>query len=970
MIGQTISHYKITEKLGEGGMGVVYKAEDTSLERPVALKFLAPHLVSDQEVRKRFEREAKAAAALNHPNVCTVHEIAEANGRTFIAMAFIEGDSLEAKIEAGPLTLKDALDIAIQTAQGLQAAHEKKIVHRDIKPANLMVTGEGAKQLVTIMDFGLALLTDRSKLTQMDETMGTVTCMSPEQAQGMDLDHRSDVWSLGAVIYEMVTGQQAFKGHYDQATVYSILNEDPEPMTALRTGVPMELEWIAGKCIAKDIEERYQHTDDLLLDLQTLKKKIDSGKSTILRTSPAVSGVGARHAVPTAPQEAPTEPSEYKLAKYRVIEEVAESDNSTKYLAEDTELHRSVAIRVLPQSAAEQIERAQRRKLTIAFGLAGVGLLVGLVLALFSVFSPDPVPEARVWRFSISPDNLTLSNNLVGGGSISPDGKYVVYRTATEGESVLWLRPLDSETPRKLEGTEGAVGGNWSPDSKAIVFGTDRELKRIPIDGGASITLCPLPAGGQFAFLGASSSPDGNRIVFSSGLKLYEIAARGGEPKLLFEPDEAEGVQYFWAPHFLPSGGASEGLLYSAAPAPNDFRVWLLDFKTGEHRELTPGEGPVYSKSGHLIYHPGNNTDTGLRALPFSVENLAVTGEAFPIEESGRWAGVAADGTLVYSDSGTTRSASQQLVWKDRSGTTLTTIGQPQLAIQTPRLSPDGRRVAVRGVEEGQGDIWLHEVDRPVKTRLTFDESYDAHPTWLPAGDAIAFSSDRSGNRELYQRRIDGNSPAEPLLTPDPSVRRFLSDWSRDARLALFYERPVSDPQGHDLWYLERRDDGGEYRAVPFLQPPSSEITAAFSPDEKWVAYASNESGRREVYIRSFPDGGGKQQVSINGGSRPRWSREGGEIFYVEGSTLIAVPVSTRPTLTIGQPQQLFSSEQLGGTIGIPTYDVTPDGQRFVLPEAVESEDESAEAESGDAPRPSIRIVRNWYEEFRDREQD
>ncbi len=278
MIGQTISHYRITEKLGEGGMGIVYKAEDTKLDRPVALKFLAAHLVSDEEVRKRFEREAKAAAALNHPNICTVHEIDEANGKTFIAMAFIEGDSLDQKIEAGPLKLNDALDTAVQTAHGLQAAHEKGIVHRDIKPANLMVTGSGSKQQITIMDFGLALLTDRSKLTKHDETMGTVAYMSPEQAQGMDLDHRTDVWSLGAVIYELVTGQQAFKGHYDQATVYSILNEDPEPMTALRTGVPMELEWIVGKCIAKEIEERYQHTDDLLLDLQTLKKKLESGQ--------------------------------------------------------------------------------------------------------------------------------------------------------------------------------------------------------------------------------------------------------------------------------------------------------------------------------------------------------------------------------------------------------------------------------------------------------------------------------------------------------------------------------------------------------------------------------------------------------------------------------------------------------------------------------------------------------------------
>ena len=241
MIGQTISHYKITDKLGEGGMGVVYKADDTKLDRPVALKFLAAHLVSDEEVRKRFEREAKAAAGLHHPNVCTVYEIAEANGRTFIAMAFIEGESLDQKIEAGPLKLKDALDSAIETAQGLQAAHDKGIVHRDIKPANLMVTGVAPKQQITIMDFGLALLTGRSKLTKHEETMGTVAYMSPEQAQGMDLDHRSDVWSLGAVIYEMVTGQQAFKGHYEQATVYSILNEDPEPMTALRTGVPMEL---------------------------------------------------------------------------------------------------------------------------------------------------------------------------------------------------------------------------------------------------------------------------------------------------------------------------------------------------------------------------------------------------------------------------------------------------------------------------------------------------------------------------------------------------------------------------------------------------------------------------------------------------------------------------------------------------------------------------------------------------------
>ena len=293
MIGQTISRYKITEKLGEGGMGIVYKARDTSLDRPVALKFLAPHLIADEEICKRFEREAKAAAALNHPNVCTVYEIAEANGRTFIAMAFIEGDPLEKKIAAGPLKLKDAFDIAIQTAKGLQAAHGKKVVHRDIKPANLMIGDDGR---VTIMDFGLALLSDRSKLTRTDATMGTVAYMSPEQTYGMDVDHRTDIWSLGIVIYEMATGQQPFKGHYEKAVMYSITNEEPEPMTSLRTGVPMELEWIADKCLAKQAAERYQSAAELLIDLTTLAKKPQSGGSTVLGVpaAPQATDVGAR----------------------------------------------------------------------------------------------------------------------------------------------------------------------------------------------------------------------------------------------------------------------------------------------------------------------------------------------------------------------------------------------------------------------------------------------------------------------------------------------------------------------------------------------------------------------------------------------------------------------------------------------------------------------------------------------------
>ena len=295
MIGRTISHYRVTAELGRGGMGIVYKAEDTKLERTVALKFLAPHLLEDEEARKRFHREAKAAAGLSHPNICTVHEIGEEDGQTFLVMEFIEGEGLDNKIDRGPLALKEALGFARQVADGLAAAHAKGVVHRDIKPGNLLVTPQGC---VKILDFGLALLTEGSRLTKLDTTVGTVAYMSPEQAQGMEVDYRTDIWALGCVTYEMVRGQRPFQGVYDQALVYEIVNQEPEPLTGVRTGVPMELDWMIGKCLAKDREDRYNHAEDMMLDLRTLAEKLKSGGSTILRTGVAVSDGGARDVPP------------------------------------------------------------------------------------------------------------------------------------------------------------------------------------------------------------------------------------------------------------------------------------------------------------------------------------------------------------------------------------------------------------------------------------------------------------------------------------------------------------------------------------------------------------------------------------------------------------------------------------------------------------------------------------------------
>ena len=954
MIGQTISHYHITDKLGEGGMGVVYKAEDTSLKRPVALKFLAAHLLRDEEVKARFRREAEAAAALNHPNICTVHEIAEASGKTFIAMALIEGEPLEKKIEAGPLKLNDALETAIQTAKGLQAAHAKGIVHRDIKPANLMIGEDGH---VTIMDFGLALLTDRSKLTRLDETMGTVTYMSPEQTYGMDLDHRTDVWSLGVVLYETVTGQQPFKGHYDKAVMYSITNEEPEPMTALRTALPMELEWLVNKCLAKDIDNRYQNSSELVVDLRNLQDKLKSGKSTILRAQ-AMSDVGAPHAAPAVTEEATGTRVEHAvplhsagpLARYRVIEDVEETGDSMKYVAEDTELRRSVAIRVLPQSSEQHIEQRQRLQRR---ALMGMGALLAASIALSAVLwfrGPSADAPRQTVRFSVTPENLVTTGSVPA--VISPDGRHIVFVTEEDGERTLWVRDLDRETPRRLEGTDGAALPFWSPDSQSIGFGTEAGLKRIAFSGGEPIALCELPqATGGFRFSGGSWSPDGNRIVFSSGLQLYEVASRGGTPELLVERTESERWLSF--PHFLPETDGPRGLIYSSS-SPGDFRLGVLDLGTGERREVVHGAVPAYSASGHLVYRESFAADAGLRALPFSLETLTATGEAFPVAEAGRGPSVSRDGTLVYADG--LVGGSRQIVVRDRSGEILRTVGGPIASARTPAVSPSSRFVAV----SIEGDIWVYDLERDIGTRLTSAEGEEGMPVWLSSGRELSYGARGSGGVRLMTQIADGSAEAWVLWDGGRNLTAF--DWSSDDRYLAYNGAPRSGDEEGGIYYHELRADGSLSEAIAFLLTAANEGGARFSPDGRYLAYASNESGRFEIYVRPFPPGPGKWQVSTDGGGQPIWSPDGKEIFYIEGSTLMAVPVSAEGSFAPGSPQRLFESDLLrGNPQGSRRYDVFPDGQRFVT--------FAPEEDEGTASR-SIRVVENWYEEFRDREQE
>ena len=890
MVGSSISHYEILDKLGQGGMGVVYRAEDTKLDRPVALKFLPSHLLGDEDVRKRFEREAKAAAALNHPNICAVYEIDEADGKSFIAMAFLEGESLEKKIAQGPLKLEEALSIARQIAEGLEAAHEKGIHHRDIKPENVIVNAKGR---VTIMDFGLAQLTEASRLTRTDETLGTTAYMSPEQTQGSGTDHRTDIWALGVVLYEMVVREKPFKGDYDKAVMYSILNEAHEPITGLRAGVPMDFEFIVGKCLEKAADQRYDSASDIAKDLRSLSEKLKSGRSAIVKSAV----VGASAAEPSA------------------------------------------------EATAAPADLVPRNKLHLALAMAAA--LAGVLAAVSVLYFTQAPVERTVRRWSFSPPPLASSGNPV---EISPNGRHIAYVADSGGDVALWVRDLDREEPRELAGTEGASRPFWSPDSRLIGFAAGGEVKKISVQGGPAITLGPQ-LGSRFS--GGSWSPDGESIAFSSsvdrsGARVFEVPAQGGEPRLLVEPQETGGAN----PHFLPAEAGARSLLLRGG-ARQDPDVVLKNLDTGESSILAKGSGAIYSPSGHILYQ----WHGALWALPFSLDRLKATGEAFPIIETSRSATVARDGTLV-SVGALSSTDLQQLVWRDRTGEKVGEIGQPQAGIGYPVLSPDGRRVAVRSDESGNLDVWVHEVERPLKRRLTFDDAPESRPQWSPSGREVTFQSERGGIANIFRRAADGTGEAELLIGTETDKRPW--GWSRDGDYLVY---SVAGAGFGDLWYLKRNGDGEGFESLPFLATPFREEMPNLSPDGNFLAYCSNQSGEDEVYVQSFPSGDGLSQISTNGGCQPRWSRDGKELFYVDGVTLMAVEVTTSPVFAAGVIGPLFSDLYLrdpGPTRATTNYDVSADG-RFVMVG-------SAESEGADGEQPPIQVIENWYEEFRDRE--
>lgn len=864
MTGRTLLHYNIIEKLGEGGMGVVYKARDTHLDRFVAIKILPPEKVADSERKRRFTQEARAASALNHPNIVTVYDIDAAEGVDFIAMEYVPGETLGQLISNKGLRLKDALEYAVQIADALAAAHAAGIVHRDIKPSNIMVSGKGRAK---ILDFGLAKLTETTAPAESDATrtlklvteegtiIGTVAYMSPEQLEGGEIDARSDIFGFGAVLHEMLTGHRAFQGKSRASLIAAVMHGQPPPVSSLGPVSPPLLDWVVHKSLEKDRDKRWQSAADLRDELQW-----------IAQTSAVLAGSG------------PGKTGSRRLLVTLVVALIVAL----------------VAIAGLLRNRFVE-PRAILRKLTLA------------------------LPEGAE------------------NPAISPNGERVVF--VRNGK--LWVQDLDQEDSKELPGTDGAAGSPfWSPDSRMVGFRASGNLRTASVDGGPVIKVCKLP-GSWLGDFGGTWSPDGQIIVFSSGVPaiLYRVPASGGQPQMLEYPRPPGTGGY--APLFVPADHGERTILfavYDINSAGGGFRpeaaqMRSLDLLNSKSKIVGSGIPIACSKSGLVLLSDGIYAGGSgiLRARRFSLVAGQFTGVAAPVAQEASSASIASDETLVYVQPGV--PGRWQLLWRDRSGKRLGAIGQPQGDMWDPALSPDEKRVAVVGIDE-ERDIWIHDTERPIKTRLTFQQEGYLTPLWFSSGDRIVFVSPGPKVWQFVVKPVDGSRP--PAVLPGAPELLWGSLSTRSADDQYFIYLLTAADGLRDIWYLERQADK-TYKPAQFMQTPFDERGGELSSDKRYIVYASDESGRFEVYVRRFPSGAGKWQLSRKGGLQPRWSKDGREIFYVEGRTLMAVKVKTQPAFLAGESQPLFDSEGFRGEGPlISQYDITRDGRRFVTMEQIE----------------------------------
>jgi Tol biopolymer transport system component len=851
--GSRLGPYEILSPLGAGGMGEVYRARDAKLQRDVAVKVLPERVASDPEALARFEREARAVAAISHPNILAIHDFGKEGSVTYAVTELLEGETLRAALSGGPLPVRKATDYAVQIARGLAAAHEKGIVHRDVKPDNVFVTRDGR---VKILDFGLARPTAApaakddthsptvTSHTEPGAVLGTVGYMSPEQVKGQPIDGRSDIFSFGAVLYEMLAGRRAFQGGSQAETMAAILQRDPPELTESDSAMAPALERIMRRCLEKKPEQRFQSASDLAFAL-----------------------------------ESPSAPSMAMAAGGTV-----------------TAKRSPVAGRLL-------------------WAILG-GVLSGAVV--FLALGPGrrsraaaPAPQVR---FTIAPPPGAMLQGML---AISPDGGRIAFvATGAEGRDLLYVRALDALEVRPLEGTDGAAFPFWSPDSRSIAFFAQGKLKRVDASGGAVQTLCAAvqPRGGSWGTAGT--------IVFSVGTggEVDRVSEGGGNATAL--PGlNAKGVSYRW-PAFLPDG--HHFLLCEMTDTVSVFVGSLDSAKTA--RLLAADGGAVYAAPGFLIYRGGDR----LMAQRFDAERLRLSGEAFPVIEHVWWDGSATGGTAMsVSDNGflacqTGGAVLSRLLWYDRSGRELGGVG-PDGAYWEPTLSPDDKWLAIPRMdpEKVAADLWVFDLERGGLSRLASRASVPTTPLWSADAQRVVYSNFTTGEVFVHDARgLEGEKALfrQPGFTP-------LDDWSRDGHL-LFYEVIDFAKYHVDVWVRDLQSGTSH----PVLQAVFNQQGARLSPDGRWLAYESDESGTPEIYVRSFPGAGERRQISKGGGQQARWRRDGKELFYVsQDRKVVSVEIRPGPTLDAGVPRPLFQTRIRPQIESRNHYDVTSDGQRFIV---------------------------------------
>lgn len=858
-------------------MGEVYLAEDTKLKREVAVKFLPEDVRSDPERLRRFRTEAEAAAKLNHLNIATIYSIEEndEDGTAFITMEYVGGETLGFQIGKSGVSLDTFFGWFLPLTDALAHAHAHGRVHRDLKPANIMIRSDGTPK---ILDFGLARIeTERVRpddseaptqaneqnppsLTQAGSLVGTPAYMSPEQIEGKKLDARTDLFSLGVVMYEALTGQRPFKGSTVESIIARVLEVDPEPIPSLKPVTPHALWSRIRRCLKKDRELRVSSARVLHDELREVRDELASGESRVRTTS----------------------------------------GSSWKTVA-----------------------------------AAAIVTLIAGAFAGWSIRTAPPELRVRKWQIPLSGTTMPFGDDAT---AISPDGTTLAY--VHEGR--VWIRALDRLEAREVPDSEGGIFLFWSPRSDAIGYFTENGLYTVSINGGQSLRISDI-ALNPYAAGGGTWRHDDTVLVATGGpAGVLEVSMDTGAQESFAEPDGDRGVQDFHTPSMLPE---DRGLLVAAHKSGGAADEILLITDEGQRTLVHhPDEFlhyPVYAPSGHVIYQRGT-APMDLWAIRFSLDELSAIGSPFRIVANARQPSVSQDGSLVYSSGG----VAKQLVWVGLDGGRRGSIGQPQPYLASPSLAPDGDRVAVIAVDE-KIDIWLHDSVRETVSRLTNDFSNESELTWSPAGSEILFTESGS----IKAIADDGGGDSRVL------VRGGNASWSRDGRF-LFHQ--LRDPEtGLDLLYWMPGDGTDEPdEPVAWLKTTYNEGTPEMSPDGRYVAFSSDQSGRVEVYVIDFPAQSNRTLISTAGGTHPRWSPGGDALFYLEGDRLMRVPVSFASELRVGIPEPLFSAREAGVTVttfrgdfDTPSYDVHPSGDRFVM---------IAGADTGRA----LNVVENWYAEL------